>query len=260
VIAAFDQLETDPEICLTSDMIGEGTKMCAPKHVLLAVIAVLIAVILSLGNRVWAQNAPQGEPSAVEACNQFQNALKPTPPKNKSNPPDRIEQGLGQLGNTGQLGIACGKALAKLFESLRKNGGNGSWSEIENEIDRVIDTYRKLIETIEGTGGVYEEGGRAVAVLDSNIQDMAKRRDPNYEPLVNARKVKDALTRELELTKKLKGALDRALVDMQSQKREIAEQQGTQRYAAAQRAIESLNVGLAQVIDELVRAQKKPGS
>lgn len=198
--------------------------------------------------------------SAVDACNQFRNALNAPPQAGTQTQTDRAQQSLGKIADAGQQGITCAQALAKYFENLRKGGAKGAWSDIEKEMDLVIDTYRSLLERIEGTGGAYEEGGRAITVLNDQIKDMAGRRGEDHPNVVNARKVRDGISAGLEQTKKLKATLDNVLVEMQSRKSEIVEAEGVQRYSAAQKALEDMNEGLARVIDELVKAVRKPGS
>jgi hypothetical protein len=196
--------------------------------------------------------------SAVDACNAFKNAFRPAPEGNAGTAPDRAQRGLKGVANSGQLGIACGQALARHFESLRSRGAKGTWSEIEKEIDQVIDTYRNLVETIEGTGGVYEEGKRAVSVLDEQIKDMVAKRGESHQNVIDARKTQAAIAAGLEITKKFKAELDKALVDIQAKKSEIVEAEGIRRYLAAQQALESFNEGLRKVIDALVQAVNAP--
>lgn len=205
---------------------------------------------------------PQGKApsSAVEACNQFRNSLKQTTPTGTQNPTDRAQQSMGGIAEAGQQGIVCAQALSKYFESLRKGGAKGTWSDIEREMDLVIDTYRSLLERIEGAGGAYEEGQRAVTVLDEQIKDIVARRGESHKNAVDARSVRGAIASSLEQTKKLKSVLDNVLVDMQARKSEIVEAEGIQRYSAAQKALEDMNEGLTKVVDELVKAIKKPGS
>jgi hypothetical protein len=227
------------------------------------------AAFLLLGQiPAGAQKAPEAAPpaakppqqSAVDACNQFRDALKGPPAQGKQGPSERAQQSLGGVADAGQQGIVCAQALAKYFENLRKNGAKGTWSEIEREMDLVIDTYRNLLERIEGAGGAYEEGQRAVSVLDDQIKDIATRRGDTHQNAIEARKVRDGIAAGLEKTKNLKAVLDNVLVEMQSRKSEIVEAEGIQRYAAAQRALENMNEGLVKVIDELVKVLRKPGS
>lgn len=229
----------------------------------------LAAAFLLLGQiSAGAQKAPETAPpaakpaqqSAVDACNQFRDALKPPPAQGKQGPSERAQQSLGGIADAGQQGIVCAQALAKHFENLRNKGAKGTWSEIEREMDLVVDTYRNLLERIEGAGGTYEEGQRAVSVLDDQIKDIVARRGDTHPNAIDARKVRDGIAAGLEKTKNLKAVLDNVLVDMQSRKSEIVEAEGIQRYAAAQRALENMNEGLARVIDELVKVIKKPGS
>jgi hypothetical protein len=204
--------------------------------------------------------AAPGAPSAVEACNQFRNALKPPTQAGKEGLPDQARQSLGNIANAGQQGMICAHALAKYFESLRENGAKGSWSEIEKEMDVVIDTYRSLLERIEGTDGAYEEGLRAVTVLDEQIKDIVARRGKDHPNARAAIKTRDAIVAGLEKTKNLKGTLDKVLVELQSRKSEIAEAEGIKRYAIAERALEDMNEGLAKVINELTKALQEPGT
>jgi hypothetical protein len=231
----------------------------------LAASGVLAWTLLCPADRSNAQTqqearSPAAAPSAVEACNQFKDALKPTPQPNAPSAPERAQQGLGRVANAGQQGITCAQALAKYFESLRKGGAKGAWSEIEREMDIVIDTYRNLLEAIEGTGGAYEEGKRAVSVLEEQIKDMVQRRGEKHPNVVSAQTTRDSIATSLEQTKKLKAKLDGALVDLQGRKSEIVEAEGIRRYSAAEDALNNLNEGLKQVIEELLRAVNKPGS
>jgi hypothetical protein len=215
-----------------------------------------------------AQKAPDTAPpatapsqSAVDACNQFRDSLKSPPPvQGNKNSSERAQQSLGGIASAGQQGVACAQALAKHFENLRKSGAKGTWSDIEREMDNVIDNLRKLVENIEGAGGTYEEGRRAVSVLDDQIKDIVARRGEKHQNAIDGRKARDAIATGLEKTKNLKSALDSALVDMQSRKSEIVEAEGIKRYTAAQQALEAMNEGLTKVIDELVKAVKQPGS
>jgi hypothetical protein len=226
------------------------------------------AIAICCGFSANAQKPPDAGPpglkpapqSAVDACNQFRDALKPPAASGNQNLSERAQQGLGGVADAGQQGIACAQALAKYFENLRKNGAKGSWSEIEREMDLVIDTYRNLLERIEGSGGTYEEGQRAVSVLDEQIKDIVARRGESHQNAVDARKVRDGIAAGLEKTKNLKAVLDNVLVDMQSRKSEIVEAEGIQRYSTAQKMLENMNEGLTRVIDELVKAIRKPGS
>lgn len=235
-----------------------------------AFIAFGIATVAALGPVTGANAQSPKQPdtttapgrtvgSAVDACNQFRNALKAPAPAGQS-VTERAQQNLGGIADAGQQGITCAQALAKYFEALRKGGAKGAWSDIEREMDLVIDTYRSLLERIEGTGGAYEEGRRAVTVLEEQIKDMVARRGETHQNVVDARVARDGISSGLEQTKKLKAILDSVLVDMQSRKSEIVESEGIQRYSAAQRALEAMNEGLSKVIEELVKAIKKPGT
>ena len=207
-------------------------------------------------------SAPSGmaAPSAVDACNQFKNALVPAQQPGAQTPADRAQQSMGRIAGAGQQGIACAQALAKHFESLRKGGAKGAWSDIEREMDIVIDTYRNLLEWIEGTGGAYEEGRRAVTILEDQIKDMSARRGYNHPNVVSARRTREGITAGLEQTKTLKAKLDELLVDMQSRKSEIVEEEGIKRYSAAQKALEDMNQGLEKVINELDKVVRRPGT
>jgi hypothetical protein len=204
--------------------------------------------------------ATSAAPSAVDACNQFRNALNPPAQAGQQAAPDRAQQSLGRIAEAGQQGITCAQALARYFESLRKGGAKGTWSDIEKEMDLVIDSYRALLERIEGTDGAYEEGQRAVTVLNEQIKDITARRGETHENVINARRTRDKIAASLEQTKNLKAVLDNVLVEMQGRKSEIVEAEGVQRYSAAQKALEDMNVGLAKVIDGLVKAIRKSGS
>ena len=228
----------------------------------IAVSAALGSVIQAGAQKQPDAVAPAGKtaPSAVDACNQFRNALKPQVPSGAQSQTERAQQSLGGIAEAGQQGITCAQALAKYFEDLRKGGAKGTWSDIEREMDLVIDTYRSLLERIEGTGGAYEEGQRALTVLEQQIKDITARRGETHKNAVDARAVRSGIAASLEQTKKLKAALDGVLIDMQGRKSEIVEAEGIQRYSAAQRALEDMNEGLAKVVDELVKATKTPGS
>jgi hypothetical protein len=205
-----------------------------------------------------AQN--KSDSSAAAACSKFKDSIRPAAPPVNPTSPDNAGKGFGAIAESGQFGIACAQALAKYFEQLRSTGAQVGWSDIEKDIDQVIDTYRQLVEMIEGTNGVYEQGRLAVSALSDQIKDLSTRRTPDYPPLVSAQKIRDGLGAGLEATKKLKNELDRSLVDMQERKSEIAEAQGVQRFFLAQQSLENLNAGLTKVIEELVKAVKKPGS
>lgn len=232
----------------------------------LAAVAIAACAVLAPVTPAGAQprqDAPPpaaGPPSAVDACNQFRNALNQPAQGGQQAPADRTQQSLGRIAEAGQQGITCAQALAKYFEGLRKGGAKGSWSEIEKEMDLVIDTYRSLLERIEGTGGAYEEGQRAVTVLDDQIKDMVARRGENHPNVVAARRTRESIAASLEQTRNLKAKLDDVLVEMQSRKAEIVEAEGVNRYSAAQKALEDMNQGLSKVIEELVRAVRKPSS
>ncbi|MGH6816028.1 MAG: hypothetical protein ACREC6_10005 [Hyphomicrobiaceae bacterium] len=202
--------------------------------------------------------APSGAVPAVDkACNDFKNALAATALGAGTAAPERATQRLSQLASAGQLGVTCTKALAKHFENLRKDGGTGAWNEVEQEIDKVIEPYRAMIDNIEGSGGVLEEGERAVAVLGDTIKDLEKRRGKNHENTIRAQKAKDGIVAGLKRTNNVKSAVDSAIVDMQHRKSEIAEAHGIQRYEIAQMALEALNGGLEQVMKAL-HEQTKP--
>lgn len=231
-------------------------------YMMLATVFLLVTMLLPGVAGAQKAGGPGAPPSkalqsATDACGEFRNAAKPGTKPNGKTTAEQAEQGYGRIAGAGQLGLDCAKALAKHFENLRKGGGSGTWSEIEQELDMVIGTYRNLVVAIEGADGVYDQGTRAVKGLDGDIADMKARRGENHPNVINARKTQASLASSLEVTKKLKVSLVVELDNLMGKKAEIAEAIGTQRYAAAQKALDHLNEGLSQVVDELVREVRK---
>jgi hypothetical protein len=201
--------------------------------------------------------------SAVADCDQFKNALKSPgqlAPPSATDRAQQAQEGMARVAGAGQQGLKCAQELAKHFKALRERGAKGTWSDIEREMDLVIDTFRNVLEAIEGTGGTVEEANRAVTVLDEQIKDIITRRGKDHPNVVNALKVRDGIAAGLEVTRNLKARLDNALVDIQSRKAEIVEQQGIERYSLAQKALEAMNEGLRVAIEELAKIAKPPGS
>src|ERR1700747_3246225 len=99
--------------------------------------AIAAAAVLTLIEVANAQRPPPatGRPapatqSAVDACNQFRNALNAPAQAGTQTQTDRAQQSLGKIAEAGQQGITCAQALAKYFENLRKGGAKGTWGDI----------------------------------------------------------------------------------------------------------------------------------
>jgi len=232
-------------------------------YVVLAAACVFAALLLpgAAGAQKADVKAPDGDKkgptSTIEACGEFRNAAKFGAKADGKAPPEAAQLAFGRLANAGQFGIGCAKALSKHFENLRKEGGRGTWAEIEKELDMVMGTFRDLIVQIEGADGVYEQGKRAVSLLAAKATDITASKGENHVNAIAARKEQELITGGLEKTKKLTVSLVVALDQMAVRKADIAEAIGIQRYAAARQALDNLNEGLTQVVEELAREAKK---
>jgi hypothetical protein len=237
---------------------GEVTVMRIQRHA--SAVYIFTMVLLSAGIAAAQGSssgaAPAGAPK--DPCAEFEAHLKIVGTGSGTVTPEQAEKAYAQLVLLAQLGEACSKNIADAFRTLRAGGAQSSWSKIEQELDKIINAHRSLIDKIEGTGGLIEEVTRALPVLEERKKEVkrlggdaaaTKREEDRHSRL------KDIVAE----TQKQKMALDKAIVQLQEQKAPIAFEESGKQWDAAINALERFNKALESITGKLPRPEAKPG-
>jgi len=193
------------------------------------------------------QSSPEPGPGSTAAaptdqCEQFNKLLGSIDGTSGAVSPEQVEKKFGRLADAAKAGEACAKTITESFRNLRgKSGASPSWSQIERELDRIIDAQRSFIDKIEGSGGLIEEATRSESVIQQRIEE-AQRNYPDQ-----AEKEKDRLQRlkaTSSATATQKDALAKAIRDIQAAKPRIAFAEGGKQFDATVNALDRFNKAL----------------
>jgi hypothetical protein len=209
----------------------------------------VVAVVLCLtSGAAEAQQAqvpsPTGATNTARAdrCSEFGNILKGVDGLAGTTGPEQVEKKYGRLADAMKAGEDCAASITDAFRNLRgQAGASPSWTQIERELDKIIDAQRSFIDKIEGTGGLIEEATRSESVLQQRVDEAQKK----YPEEVD--KEKDRLARLKSIsaaTVAQKDTLAQLIRDIQAEKPKIAFAEGGKQFDATINALDRFNKAL----------------